>query len=87
MVNQLSVDDKQLKNRRNQSGEWSCSRKWWFHDKRDRGQQQDRGFSDWRRIPTPGPSNSDRLLEEMNRPEETAGRVSSAELEEKKDTS
>ena len=56
LVNQLSVDDKQLENRRNQSRERSSSRGRWGDDKRDRGQQQDRGLNNRRRIPTPGPS-------------------------------
>ena len=56
LVNQLSVDDKQLENRRKQSRERSSSRGRWGDDKRDRGQQQDRGFNDRRRFPKPGPS-------------------------------
>ena len=52
-VNQLSVDDKQRENRRNQSRERSRSRGRWGDDRRDRGQQQDRGYNDRRRFPTP----------------------------------
>ena len=60
LVNQLSVDDKQRENRRNQSRERSGSRERWGDDRRDRGQQQDRWFNDRRRFPTPGPSHRDR---------------------------
>ena len=44
----------------NQSRERSGSRGLWGDDRRDRGQQQDRGFNDRRRFPTPGPSHRDR---------------------------
>ena len=60
LVSQLSVDDKQRENRRNQSRERSGSRGRWGNDRRDRGQQQDRGFNDRRQFPTPGPSHRDR---------------------------
>ena len=48
LVNHLSVDDKQRENRRIQSRERSSSRGRWGDDRRDRGQQQDRGFNDQR---------------------------------------
>ena len=48
LVNQLSVDDKQRENRQNQSRERSGSRGRWCDNRRDRGQQQDRGFNDRR---------------------------------------
>ena len=57
LVNQLSVDDKHRENRRNQSRELSSSRGRWGDDRRDRGQQQDRGFNGQRRCPTLGPSH------------------------------
>ena len=60
LVNQLSVDDKQRKVRQNQSRERSISRGRWEDDRRDRGQQQDRGFNDRRRLPTPRSSHQDR---------------------------
>ena len=60
LLNQLSVDEKQQVNRRNQSRERSSSRSRWVDDRRDREQQQDRGFNDRRRLPTPGPSQRDR---------------------------
>ena len=44
LVNHLSVDDKQRENRQNQSRERSSSRGRWGDDRRDRGQQQDRGL-------------------------------------------
>ena len=59
-MNQLSVDDKQRENRRNQSRERSSSQGRWGDDRRYRGHQQDRGFNDRRRFPTPGPSHRDR---------------------------
>ena len=62
LVNQLSVDDKQRENRRNQSRERSGSRGRWVDERRDRGQQQDRGFNDRRRFPTPRSSHRDRLF-------------------------
>ena len=83
LVNQFSVDDKQRENRRDQSREQSSSRGGWGDDRRDRGQQQDRGFNDRRRLPTPGPSHRDRSFEEMNR---TTERISSAEPVDKKGT-
>ena len=60
LVNQLSVDDKQRENRRNQSRERGGSQGRWGDDRRDRGQQQDRGFNDQRRFSTPRPSHRDR---------------------------
>ena len=60
LVNQSSVDEKQRENHRNQSRDRSSSRGRWGDDRRDRGQQQDRGFNDRRRLPTPGPSHRDR---------------------------
>ena len=62
LVNQLSVDDKQREHRRIHSRERKGSRGRWGDDRRDRGQQQDRGFNDWRRFPTPGPSQRDRCF-------------------------
>ena len=41
LLNQLSVDDKQRENRRNQSRERSSSRVRWGDNRRDRGQQQE----------------------------------------------
>ena len=58
LVNQLSVDDKQRMT--NQSRERSSSLGRWGDDKRERGQQQDRGFNDRRQLPTPGSSLRDR---------------------------
>ena len=60
IVIQLSVDEKQRENHRNQSRARSSSRGWWGDDRRDRGQQQDRGFNDRRQFPTLGPSHRDR---------------------------
>ena len=60
LVNQLSVDDKQRENRRNQSRERSTFRGRWGDNRRVVGQQQDRGINDRRRLPTPGPSHRDR---------------------------
>ena len=82
LVNQLSVDDKQRKNRRNQCRERSGSQGRWGDDRRDRGQQQDRGFNDRRRFPTPGLSHRDRSFGR----EEPSRRVSSAEPVDKRDT-
>ena len=62
LVNHLSVDDKQRENRQNQSTERSSSRGRWGDDRRGRGQQQDRGFSNRRQFPTPGPSHRDRFF-------------------------
>ena len=62
LVNKLSVDDKQRENHRNQSRERSSSRGRWGDDRRDREQQQDCGFNDRRRLPTPGPSHRDRCF-------------------------
>ena len=85
LVNQLSVDDKQRENRRNQSRERSSSRGRWGDDRRENRnkivgstiggdcQRQDRV------------TETD-LSEEMNRLEGTTGRVSSAEPVDKKDT-
>ena len=85
-VNQLSVDDKQRENRRNQSRERRSSRRRWGDDRRDRRQQQDRGFNSRRRFPTPGPSHEADLSDEMNRLGGTTGKVSNAEPVDKKDT-
>ena len=60
LANQSSVDEKQRENRQNQSRERSSSRGRWGDDRRDRGQQQDSGFNDRRRLPTPRPSHRDR---------------------------
>ena len=60
LLNQLSVNDKQRENRRNQSREQSSSRGRWGDDRRERRQQQDRGFNDRQQFPTPGPSHRDR---------------------------
>ena len=60
LANQLSVDGKERENRRNHSMERSSSRGSWGDDRRDRGQQQDRGLNDRRRLPTPGRSHRDR---------------------------
>ena len=60
LVNQLSVDHKQLEDRQNQSMERSSSRGRCGDERRDRGQQEDRGLNDRRRLPTPGPSHRDR---------------------------
>ena len=59
-MKQLSVEDIQRENRRNQSRERSSSRGPWGDDRRDRGQQQDRGLNDRWRLPTSGPSLRDR---------------------------
>ena len=62
LVNQLSVDYQQQENCRNKSRERSSLRGRWGDDRSDRGQQQDRGLNDWRRIPTPRPSQRDKYL-------------------------
>ena len=80
LVNQLSVDDKQRENRWNQSKNRSSSRGRWVDDRGDRPQQQERGFSDKRRFPTPKPSHRDSFLGRDD------GMVSSAEPVDKKDT-
>ena len=54
LVNQLTIDDKQHKDRQNQSREQSASLRRWRDNKRDGGRQQDRGFSKRRRFLTPG---------------------------------
>ena len=70
----------------NQSGEQSSSRGRWSDDRRNRGQQDDRGFSDRWCFPTPGSRHREDFSEEMNRIGEMTGRVSSAEPVDKKDT-
>ena len=83
LVNQLSVDEKHRENRQNQSRERSSSRERWGDDRRDRGQQQDRGFNDCQRQDLVTETD---LSEEMNRLGGTTGRVSSAEPVDKKST-
>ena len=60
LVNQLSVDDKQRENRRNQSSERSVTRGRWGDDRRGRGQEQYRELSARRSFPTPRPSHRKR---------------------------
>ena len=86
LVNQLSVDDKQRENRRNQLRERSSSWGRWGDDRRDRVQQQDRGFSDRRRFPTLDLATETDHSEEQNPLGETTGRVSSEDHVDKKDT-
>ena len=65
LVNQLSVDPKQCENYRNQSRKQSTSWGRWGDNRRDRGQQQDRGFRKRRRFPKPGPGHRDRSFRKI----------------------